>query len=142
MLVWKGVLIKELKKYSNDSIKITLRYIKDEEIEIYFKASDVVVLPYLEFSQSGVLFLAYSFGKPVIAPNIGNFSRDIINGKTGYIFKTGCSDDLSEKICLYFDNLGKNPVKLKKQIKEFSNKNYSWIRTGNELKKYYHKARV
>ena len=39
----------------------------DEETELYFKAADVLILPYTHVFQSGVLFLGYSFGLPAIA---------------------------------------------------------------------------
>ena len=42
-------------------------FIPDNETEVYFKAADVAVLPYRHIYQSGVLFLAHSFGLPVIA---------------------------------------------------------------------------
>ena len=37
------------------------------KITLYFSAADVVVLPYYEVTQSGVLHIAYAFGKPVVA---------------------------------------------------------------------------
>ena len=39
-----------------------IEYIPDEETEIYFKAADVLALPYTRVFQSGVLFLGYAFG--------------------------------------------------------------------------------
>jgi glycosyltransferase involved in cell wall biosynthesis len=48
-----------------------MRYIPDEEIEYYFAASDVVVLPYENILTSGAAVTALSFGKPVIAPEMG-----------------------------------------------------------------------
>jgi len=48
--------------------KITLinEYVPDEKIPVYFGASDVVVLPYLRASQSGIAHIAMSFGKHII----------------------------------------------------------------------------
>lgn len=48
-----------------------MRYIPDAEIEYYFAASDVVVLPYENILTSGAAVTALSFGKPVIAPEMG-----------------------------------------------------------------------
>ena len=46
-------------------------FIPDDETEIYFKAADVLVLPYRDIYQSGVLFLGHSFGLPVLAADVG-----------------------------------------------------------------------
>ena len=48
-----------------------IEYVPDAETEVYFKAADILVLPYTHVFQSGVLFLAYSFGLPVIASDVG-----------------------------------------------------------------------
>lgn len=51
-----------------------------EEVEQYFEAADIVVLPYLEGSTSGVLKLALAFGKPVIASDVGDIRENIPSG--------------------------------------------------------------
>ncbi|MBW2003223.1 MAG: glycosyltransferase [Deltaproteobacteria bacterium] len=48
-----------------------MRYIPDAEIEYYFATSDMVVLPYENILTSGAAVTALSFGKPVIAPEMG-----------------------------------------------------------------------
>jgi glycosyltransferase involved in cell wall biosynthesis len=50
-----------------------LQRIPDEDIELLFKAADVIVLPYIESTTSGNLKIAIAFNKPVIATNIGEF---------------------------------------------------------------------
>lgn len=49
------------------NIKIINKYIDDKEVGSYFSIADIVVLPYIEATQSGVIPIAYSFSKPVIA---------------------------------------------------------------------------
>lgn len=51
-----------------------------EDVENYFSASDLVALPYLEGTTSGVLKLALAFGKPVVATNVGDFPEQIPTG--------------------------------------------------------------
>ena len=82
-----------------------IKYIADEETEIYFKAADVgAALPYTEVSQSGVLFLAYSFGLPVIATEVGSLRDDIIEGETGYTCRTCDATDLARALETYFES--------------------------------------
>lgn len=52
-------------------IRLEMRYIPDEEIQVYLKAADIVVCPFREILTSGSVMLALSFGKPVIAPAMG-----------------------------------------------------------------------
>lgn len=54
-----------------DSVRLELDYIPDEEVPLFFGASDFVVLPYKHVFNSGSVLLAMSLGRPVIAPEIG-----------------------------------------------------------------------
>ena len=59
---------------STPGIQLHLRFIKDEELQIFFKAADLVVLPFAEILNSGSLLLALSFNRPVLVPNLGAVS--------------------------------------------------------------------
>ena len=61
------------------------RFIQDSEIRKIFECVNVVVLPYISGTQSGVIPLAYSFAKPVICTEVGAFEEAIIHGKTGFL---------------------------------------------------------
>lgn len=56
------------------------RRIPFEEVEDYFCAADVVALPYLEGTTSGVLKLAIAFGKPVVASDVGDLPHEVPAG--------------------------------------------------------------
>jgi glycosyltransferase involved in cell wall biosynthesis len=115
---------------SNYIIK-KIEYIPDEEVEVFFKSSDVLLLPYKFIYQSGVLFLSYSFGLPVIATDVGSLREEIIEGETGFICKPEDPQDLSKKIDLYFKSeLFKNLEKNQKIIKQYANERYSWDKVG------------
>ena len=70
-----------------DRVIQKIEYVPDEETELYFKAADVLILPYTHVFQSGVLFLGYSFGLPAIAADVGSLKEEIIEGETGFVFK-------------------------------------------------------
>lgn len=53
------------------------RFIEDEEVARLFLEADVVALPYSEASQSGVLHVAGTFGKPVVATDVGELGRTV-----------------------------------------------------------------
>jgi glycosyltransferase involved in cell wall biosynthesis len=61
----------ELESLSQPSIRLHLRFIPDSELNVYMSAADVVILPYKAILNSGVLLLALSYNRPVIAPHMG-----------------------------------------------------------------------
>jgi D-inositol-3-phosphate glycosyltransferase len=112
-----------------DRGKITLKaeFIPDEEVEIYFKSADVLVLPYNKIFQSGVLFLGYSFGVPAIATDVGSLREDIIEGRTGFLCKPRDPGDLARTIKRYFNSdLFKNLDSGRKEIRDYVNVRHSW----------------
>lgn len=102
-------------------------YIGDDETELYFKAADVLVLPYTQIFQSGVLFLSYSFGLPVIATETGSLQDDILPGKTGYTCRPCDETDLAHALVTYFESdLFKNLGQHRSGIADFARRRNSW----------------
>ena len=99
---WAGLLAKINASPVRDKIILKIEYVPDAETEIYFKAADVLVLPYTHIFQSGVLFLGYNFGLPAIAADVGSLKDDIVEGQTGYVFKPRDAADLARAIEKYF----------------------------------------
>jgi D-inositol-3-phosphate glycosyltransferase len=119
-----------------EQVRQHARFIGDDEIELYFKAADVLVLPYTQIFQSGVLFMAYSFGLPVIATDVGSFTHDIIAGITGYVCRPGDSADLARAIKEYFSSeLFGMLDERRADIRDFIRARHSWdivaIKTGH-----------
>ena len=59
-------------------------YIKDEDVATYFKAADIVCLPFTTITTSGSTILALTFGKPIIAPRMGALKD--IPAEAGYFY--------------------------------------------------------
>jgi glycosyltransferase involved in cell wall biosynthesis len=59
------------------------RYVSTHERDELFRQASVVVLPYLEATQSGVVPVAYSYAKPVVATETGALSEAVVDGQTG-----------------------------------------------------------
>lgn len=81
---------------------LKIEFVPDEETEVYFKAADVLVLPYAHIFQSGVLFLSYSFGLPVIATDVGSFRDYIVDGETGFVCRPMDPADMAKTLETYF----------------------------------------
>ena len=88
----------------NDSVHFYSEYVPNEELGVYFSAADVVVLPYLEATQSGVAQIAYGFEKPLIATSVGGMPEIIKDGETGILVPPASSDALSKAILTFFQN--------------------------------------
>lgn len=58
-------------------ITLVDEYVPDDKVNVYFSAADVVVLPYLRASQSGIAHIAMSFGKPVIVSEVGGLKESM-----------------------------------------------------------------
>lgn len=55
------------------NVRFVPHFITDDELPAYFERADLVVLPYLQADQSGVLFTALAFGKPLLLSDVGGF---------------------------------------------------------------------
>ena len=86
-----------------DRIRLIDRYIPNEEVEPYFAAADVVVLPYLTATQSGVAQIAFRFQRPVIATSVGGLPESIDDGRTGLLVPPRNPRALARAIDRYFD---------------------------------------
>ena len=57
------------------TVRFVDRFVAESELPAYFRRADVVALPYREIDQSGVLYTALAFGKPIVASAIGGFAE-------------------------------------------------------------------
>jgi glycosyltransferase involved in cell wall biosynthesis len=116
-------------------------FIPEENVEIYFKAAHVAVLPYRTISQSGVLFLSYNFGLPVIASDVGGLSESVKEGVTGYVCRPEDPADLARTIALYFDSeLFKRLEERRETIIRDVNQSHSWNNIGEATCRVYTKV--
>lgn len=112
---------------NRDRIIDRIDFIPDQDAELYLKAADVMVLPYKDIFQSGVLFLAYSFGLPVVATDVGSFREEIVEGQTGFVCNPCDSSDLAVALQTYFkSDLFKNLSSNRTKIREYAYAEHSW----------------
>jgi glycosyltransferase involved in cell wall biosynthesis len=121
-----------------DRIIQRIEFVPDDQTELFFKAADVLILPYTEVFQSGVLILSFSFGLPVIAADVGSFREDVIEGRTGHIFKPKDSRDLARAIAQYFSSPLFQQLEARRQdIRDYANERYSWGAVSETTRKVY-----
>lgn len=80
------------------NIHIDNRYVSMWELNNYLSKADIVVCPYIDATQSGVVMTAFAKLKPVIVTNVGGLPDMVENGVTGIIVPPRDSDSLSDAI--------------------------------------------
>lgn len=123
IIAGKGQLSEEESRLIRSECHITpiIRFITDNEMVWLFQNAVSVVMPYTEASQSGVLPIAYKFGKPVVVSDLRGLTENVIEEKTGYVFRT--VEELSEILCRI--NSADFSVS-ETAISEYYNKNFLW----------------
>src|SRR4029077_14245081 len=82
------------------------RFIEDHELAQLFLDADLVVLPYTEASQSGVLNVAAAFGKPMIVTDVGELAATVEPWRMGLVVQAGDSAGLRAAIVRLAENPG------------------------------------
>jgi D-inositol-3-phosphate glycosyltransferase len=128
---WRAIQEESREGVQKGRILLRGEYIPDDETELYFKAADVLVLPYRHIYQSGVLCLGYSFGLPVLAADVGSLKDEIVEGQTGFVFKPEDPIDLAKTVERYFaSDLFANLDNHRQEIRNFATERHSWDVVG------------
>ncbi len=123
VIAGRGTFSEEEQSLIEDNKNIILinRFITDEEMVWLMQHTKAVVVPYIEASQSGVVPIAYHFGKPVISSNLPGLVENIVPNKTGIIF-----DDAAELKTALEKTCG-NSIDIKNSdISSFYEGTYNW----------------
>ena len=111
---------------SKDNIHLFNKYIGDDEVTIYFSASDVCILPYKSATQSGITSIANHYDLPIIATNVGGLKETIHHLKTGLIVEQPEIQLIAQAVNTYFTANYKNEFseEIKKEKAENSWENF------------------
>lgn len=108
-----------------------IEHIPENQVELFFKAADVLVIPYVDIFQSGVPFLAYNFGLPVIATDVGSLKEDIVEGRTGFVCQPRNPADLARAIGAYFkSDLYRQLEFRRRDIRNLAEERHSWAKVA------------
>jgi glycosyltransferase involved in cell wall biosynthesis len=108
-----------------NQIQIVNQYIPKEELAQLISDSSVVVCPYTDATQSGVVMTAYSLYKPVIVTAVGGLVEMVEDGKTGLVIPPMSSEELKKAILRFYDSL-QLLNDMSSNIKEKYGNEYSW----------------
>ena len=84
--------LRRLAKAAGGKVRFVDRFVVDSEIPAIMRRADVVVLPYRDAEQSGVLFTALAFGKAIVATSVGGFP-EVARAGDGEVIRLVAPDD-------------------------------------------------
>ncbi len=97
----------------SDHVTIESGFVPNDRIPLLFSASDALVLPYREASQSGVVQQAYGFGRPVIVTDRGGLPEYVCDGETGAIVRSLEPSEFAQGVCDFLDSMKTIPCETK-----------------------------
>ncbi len=113
-----------------DIVRFENRFIRTSEVEVLFTAADLVVLPYVRIDQSGVLFLAYTFGRPVLATATGGLPELVREGVSGFLVPPRDSRALSDGLVKAWDERGRLS-EMGSNARRLIEEEYTWERQAD-----------
>jgi glycosyltransferase involved in cell wall biosynthesis len=128
-LVIAGEFYQPRKKYEplltelSDRGHLTLRdrFIPNEKVTSYFAAADVVVLPYRDATQSGIVPLAYACGRGVVASQVGGLAEVVQEAVSGVLVPPGDPAALAGGISAFL----RQQDSIERQVPGFA-RQFSW----------------
>jgi D-inositol-3-phosphate glycosyltransferase len=118
-------------------VSLHLRYISDEELPFFYRAADLMVLPYRRIYQSDVALMALTFEAPILTSNVPGMLEMIDHLNTGIIFESENSIDLAEKIQWAIENPD-SVNSIVKNGRSLVEKKYSWSLVGRKTSALYY----
>ena len=114
-------------------LRLYIKWIPNEEVQLYFNACDIVALPYTDITTSGVIPLAYAFSRPVVTSDIGGL-QDIVNADTGILVPPRDAEALKNAIDRIFNSdfagMGENAC-------EYARKEFNWESNARKIREFY-----
>ncbi|MEY3099191.1 MAG: hypothetical protein RIS63_79 [Bacteroidota bacterium] len=92
-----------LNELPNPNWKFVNRYLPDTEVDMYFAAADLVVLPYLSATQSGIRSLALSQKRAVLCTNVGGLAEGLVASGQGFDLLSTDPNSFADRIQSLFN---------------------------------------
>jgi len=107
------------------NLRVVNRWIPDDEVHGFFARADVVVLPYVDGSQSGVVAIASACGLPSVATDVGGVRDQVVDGQTGLVVPRGDAHALAVA-CLELLESPRLREALGRAAREKAEREWSW----------------
>jgi glycosyltransferase involved in cell wall biosynthesis len=115
---------------------VRARYLSTGEAAGLFRAASVVVCPYLDATQSGVVLTAFAFGVPVVATTTGGLPEYVIHNRRGILVPVGDAAALADAVCRILED-ATLASRLRDEIVAAHTDGLSWRHTADALMRTY-----
>lgn len=116
------------------------KWIPDQKVENYFLQSNILICPYTDVSQSGIIPLAYAFKMPVVASKIGALKEQIEHRKTGLLVPPNNPEKLAEAAIYLLKNSAER-IKMGEEGFEKANREWNWEKISEKVLESLKKAK-
>lgn len=106
-------------------VRLVDGYVPNEMVAAYFRAADLVVLPYVSATGSGIVQVAYGFNKPVLTTRVGSLPEVVEDGRTGYLVPPGDPAAIAGAMIDFFER--GRAGEFSRNVEEYR-KRFSWER--------------
>jgi len=120
-------------------VEIHNKYLSNIEINALMKTADVLVLPYIDASQSAILTIGQVYGVPVIATNICGLNEQIQDGITGVLVAPGNSEELANECVKLLRDPNLREVLSRNEI-EYVDCSLGWDTIAREIVSFFEKV--
>jgi len=115
-----------------ERVVVDLKWIPYDEMQRYFNAASVVVLPYRRISQSGVIQLAYAYSRPLVVTDVGGISEVVSEDGTGIV----ASSEEPEAIARAVEELLADPLRaaqMGRRGRRLAETKYAWTSIARQV---------
>ncbi|HSL41889.1 MAG TPA: glycosyltransferase family 4 protein [Anaerolineales bacterium] len=120
-----------------EDVALDLRYIPLEEVGALMRLATVAVYPYRSSTQSGALQVAYTFGRPVIATQVGGLPEAVEHGRSGFLVPACSPPELADQILKIVTNPQLAKV-MGEYARHLSETRFSWRSVAKQMVRVYH----
>ena len=117
-------------------VVLDTRYIPLEEVGALMGLATVAVYPYRSSTQSGALQVAYTFGRPVVATNVGGLPEAVEQGRSGFLVPVNSPPELAEAILKLVTNHELAKI-MGEYARHLSETRFSWRSVARKIIKVY-----
>ena len=113
-----------------DRFEIYNQYLDEAEAAKLFERAAVVVCPYTDATQSGVIASTYPFSKPVVSTTVGNIPVQVDHGRTGYLVPPADPDALARRVIELLSNTDRRH-RMGAAARKKATTDFSWERVAS-----------
>lgn len=130
----KEETLKQIKELGiGNKIKIVDQYVPNEDVGKYICAADIIVLPYVHATNSGIVQTAFGLKRPVIVTDVGGLPEVVTDNKTGFVVPSKNAKAIANAVLRFYKE--KKAAAFAKGIEQEKGR-FSWDRMVENIESF------